>query len=67
VRGCLAENRHVVFFWKLPENKTTTTKKNKQIYDILLEWMLERRHDIWKGYKYTPTDSMVLVHLATLS
>jgi hypothetical protein len=29
--------------------------------------MLERRHDIWKGYKYTPTDSMVLVHLATLS
>jgi hypothetical protein len=33
VGGCFAENRHVVFFWKLP---------GKGACDVLLEWMLER-------------------------
>ena len=37
---------------------------------ILLERMLERTHDVWKGHKYSQKDSgqsqMVLVHLAIL-
>jgi hypothetical protein len=24
--------------------------------DVLLEQTLERTHDVWKGYKYNPTD-----------
>jgi hypothetical protein len=33
MRGCFAENRHMVFFWKLP---------GKRACDVLLEWILER-------------------------
>ena len=36
------------FFWKQP---------GKRACDVLLEWMLERTHDVWKGYKYNPRDS----------
>ena len=43
-----AENRHMVVFWELP---------GKKACDILLEWMLERTHVVWNGYKYSPTDS----------
>ena len=59
--GCFAENRHMVFFWKLSE---------KGACDVLLERTLKKTHDVWKGYKYNPTDSelgcMVLVRLAIL-
>ena len=59
--GCFAENRHMVFFWKLP---------GKRACGVLLEQMLERTHDVWKGYKYIPMDSvqceMVLVHLVVV-
>jgi hypothetical protein len=43
-----AENRHMVLLWKLP---------GKRACDVLLEWTPERTHDVWKGYKYNPTDS----------
>ena len=46
--GCFVENRHMVFFWKLPR---------KRAHDTLLDWTLERAHDSWKGYKYDPTVS----------
>jgi len=69
VGGCFAENRHVVFFWKLPEGE-------KGGCGVLLEQMLERTRDVWKGYKYNPTDrqrtmqtadgALALVLLATL-
>ena len=45
--GCFSENRHVVFLWKLP---------GKEARDDLLEGMLERTHDVWKGYKNCPSD-----------
>jgi hypothetical protein len=38
----------MVFFWKL---------LGKRACDVLLDWTLERTCDIWKGYKYNPTDS----------
>jgi hypothetical protein len=50
VRGCFAESRLLVFFWKLPGERAC---------DVLLEWMLERTCDVWKGYKYNPTNSGV--------
>ena len=38
--------------------------------DVWLEQMLDRTHDVWKGYKYNSTDSgqcsLALVHLDTL-
>ena len=40
MRGCFAENRHVVFFWKL---------SGERACDVLLEQMLERACDVWKG------------------
>lgn len=46
--GCFAENRHVMFLWKLPGERAC---------DVLLEWMLERTCDVWKWDKYNPTDS----------
>ena len=59
--GCFPENRQVVLFWKQP---------GKRPCDVFLEQILERSRDIWKGYKYNPTDSgrhcMVLFCLATL-
>ena len=59
--GVFAENRCVVFFWKLPW---------KRACDVLLECMLETTCDAWRGYKYIPAvkrwHCMVLVHLATL-
>jgi hypothetical protein len=45
--GCFSENIHVVFLWKLP---------GKEARDDLLEGMLERTHDVWKGYKNCPSD-----------
>ena len=33
MRGCFAENRHVVFFWNLPGEKACY---------VLMEWKLER-------------------------
>ena len=44
-KGMIAENRHVVFSWKLSDEKTS---------DVLLEQMLERTHNLWKEYKYNP-------------
>ena len=35
-------DKHMVFFWKLPRERAC---------DVLLEWMLERTHDVWKEYK----------------
>ena len=50
--GCVAENRHVVFFWKLP---------GKRSCDVLLEWMLERTRDVWIQDK--ENDAVALVCL----
>ena len=47
MEGCFAKNRHVAAFWKQP---------GKRACDVLLELMLEKTHDVWKGYKYNPTD-----------
>lgn len=59
--GCFAENKHMVIFWKHP---------GKRACNIFLECMLERICDVWKRYKYNPTDSgqhcVVSVLLATL-
>jgi hypothetical protein len=46
VGGCFAENRHVVFFWKLPGKRACT---------VLLERTLARTLDVWKWYKYNST------------
>jgi hypothetical protein len=48
MRGCFVENRHVVFFWKIP---------GKGACDVLLEQTLERTCDVWKQFKYNPIDS----------
>jgi hypothetical protein len=45
MRGCFAENRHVVFFWKLPGERES---------NVLLERTLERIGDVQKGYKCNP-------------
>lgn len=37
-----------MFSWKL---------LGEVICDVLLVWMLERAHDVWKKYKYNPTES----------
>jgi hypothetical protein len=37
MRGCFAENRHMIFLWKLPEKKAC---------DGLLERTLERTRDV---------------------
>ena len=42
MRGCFAENRHVVFFWKLPGERAR---------DGMLDRMLARTHDVWKESK----------------
>ena len=47
MRGCFAENRHTVFFLKLSGERACNS---------LLEWMLERTCDVWKEYKYNPSD-----------
>lgn len=47
LRGCVAEYRHMVFSW-LP---------GKRACDVQLEHVLERACDVWKGYKYNPTES----------
>ena len=39
IRGCFAEKRQVVDFWK---------PYGERACDVLLEWMLERTHDVWK-------------------
>jgi hypothetical protein len=46
---CFAENRHITFFWKLP---------GKRACNALLEQMLGRTFDVWKEYKYNPTDTV---------
>ena len=43
--GRFAENRHVVFFWKLP---------GKGACGVLPEQMLERTRDVREGYNYNP-------------
>ena len=49
---------HVMVFWKL---------SGERVYDVLLEWTVERARDIWKGYKYNPTESeRMLLHWFTL-
>jgi hypothetical protein len=48
VGGCFVENKHVVFFCKLP---------GKGAFDVSLERMLERTHDVCKWYEYNPSDS----------
>jgi hypothetical protein len=40
--------KDVVFFWK---------HLGKGACDVLLNWKLKKTHDVWKGYKYNPTDS----------
>lgn len=49
MRGRFAENRHMVSFW--------TLSCEEGACDVLLEQILERSHDIWKEFKYNPTDS----------
>jgi hypothetical protein len=46
--GCFAEIRHMLFFFMLP---------SKRAGDVFVEHMFDRTHDIWKGYRYNPTDS----------
>lgn len=48
VRGCLAENRLMVVFWKL---------SGERACDVLLGQTLKRTCDVWKGCKHNPTDS----------
>lgn len=48
VRGCFAENRHLMFFWRQP---------GKGACDIMLEGLCERACDVRKGYKYNSMDS----------
>jgi hypothetical protein len=48
MRGCFAENRYIMFFLKL---------SGKGACDVLLEWMLERTRDVWKGYRYIPINN----------
>ena len=45
---CFADNRHIIFFLKLPGNRAG---------DVLLEWMLEKTCDVWKGCESNPTNS----------
>ena len=57
MRGCFAEagmwedvllrTDKCCFFWKQP---------GKRACDVFLECMLERTHDVWKGFNYNPTD-----------
>ena len=49
MRGRFAENRHMVSFW--------TLSCEEGACDVWLEQILERSRDIWKEYKYNPTDS----------
>ena len=48
MRGYMAENRHMVFIWRMSDER---------LYDVLLEWMLEKTCDVWKEYKYNPIES----------
>ena len=61
MRGCFAEDRHVVFSKSCLKGETC---------DVLLEQMLGRTCNVLKGYEYNPTISgqgyMVLVRLASL-
>jgi hypothetical protein len=42
VGGYIAEDRHVMFFWKQPGKKGAC--------NVFLEQMLKRKWDVWKGY-----------------
>ena len=60
MRGCFAGNRHMVYFWMMPGERTR---------DVLLEWMRERTRDVWKESKCNPktvNNDFVLVCLTTL-
>ena len=48
MRGCFAENRHVVFFWKLPGSRAC---------NVWLKCTLERSVMFGKSLKYNPTDN----------
>jgi len=56
MRGCFAKNRHVVFSGSCLEKKTC---------NIFLEQMPERCLDVWKGYKYNLTYTVIRVDWAT--
>jgi hypothetical protein len=45
-------NRDMVFFWKQPGQRAC---------DVLLEQLLERTYDVWKGYKCNPTDRWTML------
>ena len=58
--GCFAENRHMVFLWKLPD---------KSASDVLQSGCLREHMMVGKGVSITQQpvdDSVALVHLATL-
>jgi hypothetical protein len=48
VGGYFTENRHVGFFCFF---FFSGSHLEKSTYDVLLERILERTHDVWKGYK----------------
>ena len=48
MKGCFAENRHMMFFLKLSGERACNGS---------LEWMLERKCDVWKEYMYIPVDN----------
>lgn len=56
--GWFAQNRPVMFFWKLPGQRSC---------DVLLEWMLDRTPDVGKVItitQQTVDNPVALVHLA---
>lgn len=48
MRGCFAENRHVIVFWNLPGERAC---------NVSLDWTLKRTYDVWKVCKYNSTHS----------
>ena len=61
VRGCFAENRHMVFFWTLSWEEGAC--------DVLLKWMFERTSEIGKYISITQQtvdNALALVSLAFL-
>lgn len=54
--GLFCWGRCIMFFWK---------QTGKRVSDCFLEQMLERTKDVWKGFKYNPTNSGI--HLSCYS
>ena len=60
MRGCFAENRHLVFSWKLPGERAC---------DVWLEGMFKRTRDVSKSIgitQQTVNDALALICLAGL-